>query len=95
MDINRADIVVSINGRDKGKRFFVIDRDEAYALLCDGKTRRIEKPKRKKIKHIRLDSTSDSRAAQKIRNGDKLTNSEIRRSIAEYLVGNLGVEGGM
>lgn len=48
MDIERADIVISLNGRDTGKRFYVLDIQDGYALLCDGKTRRVEKPKRKK-----------------------------------------------
>ena len=85
MDIERADIVISLNGRDAGKRFYVLDVRDGYALLCDGKTRRVEKPKRKKLRHLRFDSTDSSRIAMKIRNGEKVNNSEIRRSLAEIL----------
>ena len=86
MDIDIADIVISINGRDKGKRFYVIAKEANYVYLCDGKTRRVEKPKRKKLMHIRLEAKVTSRAAMKIINGEKVTNSEIRRSLAEYTV---------
>jgi ribosomal protein L14E/L6E/L27E len=83
-EIDKADIVISINGRDKGKPFFVIEKEDVYALLCDGKSRRIDKPKRKKLRHIRLESKSDCRTALKLRNGFKVTNSEIRRALAEH-----------
>ncbi len=83
-DIDKADIVVSINGRDKGKPFFVIEKEDVFALLCDGKSRRIDKPKRKKLRHIRLESKSDCRTALKLKNGFKVTNSEIRRALAEH-----------
>jgi ribosomal protein L14E/L6E/L27E len=94
MDIDKADIVVSINGRDRGRRFFVLATEDNYALLCDGKTRRIEKPKRKKIKHMRFESKDTSRTALKIISGERVTNSEIRRSLAEYSVVS-GEKGGM
>ncbi len=94
MEIDTADIVISLNGRDKGKRFFVISKEENYAFLCDGKNRRVEKPKRKKLKHLRLESHDTGRTATKIKNGEKVTNSEIRRSLAGYLVAT-GEKGGM
>jgi ribosomal protein L14E/L6E/L27E len=94
MDIERADIVISLNGRDTGKRFYVLDIQDGYALLCDGKTRRVEKPKRKKLRHIRFDLKDQGRTAAKIRNGEKVNNSEIRRSLAEY-GSAAGEKGGM
>lgn len=84
MEIDKSDIVISLNGRDKGKYSFVVDKEDIYVMLCDGKTRRLEKPKRKKLKHVRLASNSDSRTAVKIKTGAKVTNSEIRRALAEY-----------
>ncbi|MBQ4369729.1 MAG: hypothetical protein II784_01880, partial [Oscillospiraceae bacterium] len=61
-----------------------IDRMEEYVLLADGKGRKLEKPKKKKLKHIRIAGKSDSRAAQKLRSGEKLLNSEIRKALAEF-----------
>ena len=80
MDI--ADIVVSLCGRDECKRFFVVGVEGEYALLADGKTRRIEKPKHKKIKHLEPLEASETRAAEKLRNNEKVTNIEIRRALA-------------
>ena len=47
-------IVRSLAGHDKGALFCVLDTDGGYLLLCDGKRRRLERPKRKKEKHTQL-----------------------------------------
>ena len=83
-DIVRSDVVASLCGRDKGALMMVVAIDQAgYAYLCDGHMRKIEKPKRKKLKHIRLVAHTDCRAAQKIRAGERLSNSEVRRALAD------------
>jgi large subunit ribosomal protein L14e len=87
MEIRKSDIVQSVAGRDKGKLFFVIDRDEEFLILADGKGRKLENPKRKKLKHVRLCGQSDTRTAQKLRDGDKVLNSELRKALAEYSAG--------
>ena len=83
-DIRPADIVRSIAGRDQGKLFFVLDAEEDYLLLADGKTRKLESPKRKKRRHAAFAARYDCRAADKIRSGEKLTNSELRRTLASF-----------
>ena len=52
MEIDRSSLIVSKAGRDKGQLFYVIDADEQYVYLADGKSRKLEKPKRKKRKHV-------------------------------------------
>ena len=84
MDAQKSHIVISLAGRDKGQYFLVIDKAEDYVLLADGKGRKLEKPKKKKLRHVRFAGRSDSRAAQKIRSGEKLLNSEIRKALAEF-----------
>jgi len=92
--IVKADIVISINGRDKDKRFIVIGSEDEYSLIADGKGRRYEKPKRKKNKHLRFENKADSLIAEKLIGGEKVTNNEIRRYLAEYAATKCG-EGGM
>ena len=84
MEISRADVVVSLAGRDKGQLFFVLDTDDLFVYIADGKGRRLEQPKRKKRKHVRKLPQTDTRVAEKIRNGDKVLNSELRRDLAAY-----------
>ena len=85
MEIARAHLVEATAGREKGKLFFVLETDgEDYLLLADGKSRHVEAPKRKKRKHVRFIAETDSRVADKIRQRDKVTNSELRKAIASY-----------
>ncbi len=72
MDIARSDIVKAAAGRDKGKLFFVLDVEGDFLLLADGKTRKLERPKRKKRKHVVFQARIDCRATEKIRSGDRL-----------------------
>ena len=82
MEVDKSSLIVSKAGRDKGQLFYVIDTDEQYVYLADGKGRRLESPKRKKRRHVRKLPLYASRVAEKIRNGDKVLNSELRRELA-------------
>ena len=82
MEIDKSSLVVSKAGRDQGQLFYVIDTDEQYVYLADGKSRRLEKPKRKKRKHVEQVPRTESRIAEKIRNGEKVLNSELRKELA-------------
>ena len=84
MDISKADIVVSQAGRDKDQFFYVVQVEDGYAFLANGKQRKIEDPKRKKLKHLRFAARIDSRVATKLREGDKVLNSELRRDLAVF-----------
>ena len=84
MEIARSDIVKSIAGRDKGKFFFVLETEDEFLLLADGKTRKLESPKRKKRKHAEFVTRFDCRVAENIRGEEKITNSELRRALAVY-----------
>ena len=81
-DFNIADVVKSTAGRDQGKLFYVIGTDPVYLTLANGKDRTLEKPKLKKRKHIQKVLRSETRVAEKLRNGDKVLNSELRRDLA-------------
>ena len=81
-DLQIADVVVSTAGRDAGKLFYVIAADDCYLTLVNGKDRSLEKPKRKKRKHANKVLRSETRVAEKLRSGDKVLNSELRRDLA-------------
>lgn len=50
--ISDGDLVISLCGHDKDDLFIVLSKDDKYAIICDGKRRKAEKNKKKKIKHI-------------------------------------------
>ena len=81
-DINISDVVVSKAGRDKEKWFYVIGEDHEFLLLANGKDRPLDKPKRKKRKHVEKVLRSETRVADKLRLGDKVLNGELRRDLA-------------
>ena len=71
-EISISDIIVSAAGRDQGKLFYVIGTDGVYVLIANGKDRKLEHPKRKKLKHVRFVTRTDSRIAAKLRSGAHL-----------------------
>ena len=81
-DINISDVVVSTAGRDQGEWFYVLSADPIFLVLANGKDRTLEKPKRKKRKHVQKVLRSETRVAEKIRSGDKVLNGELRRDLA-------------
>ena len=81
-DIKISDVVVSTKGRDQGNWFYVIAEDPIYLFLANGKDRTLDKPKRKKRKHVQLVLRSETRVAEKLRSGNKVLNGELRRDLA-------------
>ena len=81
-DIKISDVVVSTAGRDQGELFYVIGEEPLYLLLANGKDRSLDKPKRKKRKHVQKVLRSETRVAEKLRQGDKVLNGELRRDLA-------------
>ncbi len=75
-------MVVSTAGRDEGEWFYVIGEDHEYLMLANGKDRPLDKPKRKKRKHVEKVLRSETRVAEKLRLGDKVLNGELRRDLA-------------
>ncbi len=52
MDITEGSAVYAKAGKEKGRLFFVIKTEGDFAYLADGDTRKIEKPKKKRLKHL-------------------------------------------
>ena len=56
--MKRGLIALSLAGHDKNNFMVVLDANEKEALVCDGKSRNIEKPKRKNIIHLKATTKS-------------------------------------
>ncbi|MEG1017650.1 MAG: KOW domain-containing RNA-binding protein [Oscillospiraceae bacterium] len=74
MEIQRGTAAMSKAGRDKGRYFAVLEISQDFALIADGKLRRIEKPKRKKLKHLSLTTTIFT-------NDDLSSDNRLRKAI--------------
>ena len=84
MDIAAFNIVRSVAGRDRGKLFVVLAAEGEYLLLADGKSRKVESPKRKKRRHVLFVAADESRLSERIRGEATITNSELRKTLAVY-----------
>lgn len=47
-------LAVSRAGHDKGTVYLVLDADDVYFWLADGKRRKLENPKKKKQMHVQV-----------------------------------------
>ena len=73
-------IVVSRMGHDKDRVYAVIAvLNKDFVLLADGKARTLDKPKQKRIKHVKFAGKSEE-AAKAIESG-KLTDADLRKII--------------
>jgi ribosomal protein L14E/L6E/L27E len=63
-------VVMSKSGRDSGNFFAIVKLvDAEYVMISDGEIRKIEKPKKKKIKHLRPNGEILSKIAVKLQKG--------------------------
>ena len=78
-------LVVSSTGSDKGRVLAVTGISDSYLILADGRKRRLEKPKQKKEKHVKLlDKSLSDKAVDLLRQG-AMTNKLLYRSIRQSL----------
>ena len=80
-ELKCGQLVKSKAGRDKNKIFIIIHIEGEYLYLVDGKLRRLENPKKKKIKHIQPINEIASEIESKIINDRKMTNADIRKAL--------------
>ena len=85
MDVVPGDIVYSIAGRDKDTYFVVVRTADVYAYLCDGRKRKSDNPKKKKVKHLKTGIGHSMYLENKLISGEKVTNTELRRELDEYI----------
>ncbi len=76
-------VVTSTQGRDAGRDFVVVGLiDEKYVLIADGGLRRMDRPKKKKVKHLIPKQELFSSLKEKLSCGQKVYDSELRKALA-------------
>ena len=71
----------SIAGHDHNNIYVIIDADDEYVYLVDGKIRKVNNPKKKKLKHVQLIKRTDNTIAGRINNNVALSNEDIKYAI--------------
>lgn len=71
MKLQNFDIVMSIAGRDKGNLYIVVGKtDKEKVLVADGKSKKVENPKKKNQKHLQLVCKNCNLLFQNLKNCD-------------------------
>lgn len=69
-----------IAGHDAGKCYVIFGTEHEYVYLVDGRIRMLDRPKKKKKKHVQVLAGFDSSLAEKL-NNKTVKNEEIKRAI--------------
>lgn len=73
---------VSKAGHDKGQMYVVLREDEEFAYLVDGVSRTLDRPKKKRKKHLQPVKTGlDEALLKKMKSQDIIYNEEIKYAI--------------
>ena len=75
----------SIAGRDKGGMVIIDIIDENYVYVVDGDLRRVENPKKKKIKHLQMLNKRADLIAEKLAKKRKINNEDIKEALNELI----------
>ena len=83
--ITVGSVVFSKAGRDKGNFFMVLEiLDDAYVNIVDGEIRKLDRPKRKKIKHLKNTNDVLEPIAVKVIKGTKIFDAEVFSALRKY-----------
>lgn len=82
MEVGR--VVRSRAGRDEGRLMMVVAVEDAtYVRVADGDLRKLERPKRKKVKHLRPTPLRLDGLAQRMGASQALLDADIRKALQE------------
>lgn len=80
VNIPAGSVVKSLAGRDQGGYYVAIEAEDRFVFIADGRERRLEKPKRKNVKHISPVGKEIDIAG--------LTNKKLKRLLSEFSTRN-------
>lgn len=85
MAVGRA--VLSTQGRDEGRCFIILQvLDDQFVLMADGLTRKLDHPKKKKVKHLRPKPVMMENLEELAR-CNTLQDASIRKFLSEHGLG--------
>lgn len=84
MAYTKGEIVLSLKGHDAGGLFCVLDTRDGFALIADGKGRKLAAPKRKRESHLRGVGTSAHPAIVRLQRGESVSDRALRQALAAF-----------
>jgi ribosomal protein L14E/L6E/L27E len=83
-EIQPGQLVCSNSGRDRNRCYLVLKViDNSFVHVVDGNVRKIDRPKRKNVKHLLVLPIKACILAEKLKAGDCITNAEVRQAISQ------------
>ncbi len=84
-----GDIVLSLSGRDKGQYFLLVDIEDKYAFIANGKSRKVKALKKKNLKHLKSVKIAVlTEIAIRIQSGQPVGNQILAKAIKSELQKN-------
>ena len=75
-------VCTSRAGHDKGRAFLIVGVcDENHVLLSDGETRKLPKPKKKKLSHLHVEPQKAEELAKRLNSGEKILDADVRKAL--------------
>lgn len=78
-------VCTSRAGHDKGRSFLIVGIfDEQHVLLSDGVTRKLARPKKKKLTHLRVEPQKAGEIAKKFAENQEILDADVRKALQLY-----------
>ena len=75
-------ICTSRAGHDKGRAFVIVGvYDENHVLLSDGETRKLERPKKKKLMHLHIEPQRADEIGRRVTEKKPLLDADVRKAL--------------
>ena len=85
MDSLVGRIATSKAGHDRTQLYVILAEDGDFVSLCDGRLKTIDKPKKKRKKHVQMiNRTVNEELLQRLRENEKVLDEEIKYEIKHY-----------
>ena len=75
-------VCTSRAGHDKGRAFLIVGIEgDNHVLICDGETRKLSHPKKKKLQHLHFEPQKADEIAKKIADFKEILDADVRNAL--------------
>ena len=75
-------VCTSRAGHDKGRAFLIVGVcDDNHVLLSDGETRKLSRPKKKKLTHLHVEPQKADEIAKKFAECKEILDADVRKAL--------------
>ncbi|MGL4797197.1 MAG: KOW domain-containing protein [Paraclostridium sp.] len=83
-DLSVGQVIINTSGRDTGRLFFIVKIvDKDHVFISDGKKRKLDKPKLKKVKHLQKYNVLNQAVKEKLESKESITDAFLRAELTK------------